>query len=163
MTKINSHEQDTTQTAHHRTERGQSMVELAMSLVFLLTLLAGVVDLGRAFFAYMIIRDAAQEGAVYGAIADKSDLTAFKNEVDNRVETAFVDPANPTQSPIDLSDMTVTTQIVGSACAGPGHGVKVTVDYSLPITMPFLGSLLGTQELHMSTSVEDTILAPLCP
>jgi len=148
----------------HRTESGQSMVELAMSLVFLLVLLAGVVDLGRAFFAYMIIRDAAQEGAVYGAIADKSDLTAFENEVNNRVETAFVDPSNPTANlPIDLSKMTVTTQIVGSPCAAPGNGVKVTVDYTIPVTMPFLGSVLGTQEVPMSTSVEDTILAPMCP
>jgi Flp pilus assembly protein TadG len=149
---------------HQQSESGQSMVELAMSLVFLLVLLAGVVDLGRAFFAYMIIRDAAQEGAVYGAIADKSDLTAFENEVNNRVETAFVDPSNPTANlPIDLSKMTITTQIVGSPCAAPGNGVKVTVDYTIPVTMPFLGSVLGTQEVPMSTSVEDTILAPMCP
>ena len=46
------------------TERGQSLTEFAISLVFLLTLLAGIVDLGRMFFAYIIIRDAAQEGAV---------------------------------------------------------------------------------------------------
>ena len=153
-----------TQPTHQPSERGQSMVELAMSLVFLLVLLAGVVDLGRAFFAYMIIRDAAQEGAVYGAIADKTDLTAFENEVNNRVETAFVNPSSPTADiPIDLSQLTVTTQIVGSPCAAPGNGVKVTVDYTIPVTMPFLGSLLGTQEVPMSTSVEDTILAPMCP
>lgn len=157
-------DQKITQTKHQRSERGQSMVELAMSLVFLLVLLAGVVDLGRAFFAYMIIRDAAQEGAVYGAIADKTDLTAFENEVNNRVETAFVNPSSPTADiPIDLSQLTVTTQIVGSPCAAPGNGVKVTVDYTIPVTMPFLGSLLGTQEVPMSTSVEDTILAPMCP
>lgn len=146
-----------------KTESGQSMVELAMSLVFLLTLLAGVVDLSRAFFAYMIIRGAAQEGAVYGAIADKSDFTAFQNNVNNRVETAFIDPSNPSNVPLDLNELSISTQIIGSPCSGPGNGVRVSVDYSLPITMPFLGSLLGTQDIAMSTSVEDTILSPICP
>ncbi len=70
-------------------ESGQSMVEFALVLVFLLALLAGVFDIGRAFFAYIIIRDAAQEGAVYGSIAPKSDLAGFKSAVADRVVDSF--------------------------------------------------------------------------
>ena len=44
------------------------MIELALSFVVLLLLLMGVVDLGRAYFAFMSMRDAAQEGAAYGSI-----------------------------------------------------------------------------------------------
>ena len=44
-------------------EKGQSMVELAVSVVVLLILLAGVVDLGRLAFYYITLRDAAQEAA----------------------------------------------------------------------------------------------------
>jgi hypothetical protein len=146
-----------------KSERGQSLSEFAISLVFLLTLLSGVVDLGRAFFAYIIIRDAAQEGAVYGSIVSKEDLNAFKSAVADRVEAAYLDPSNPSEVPIDINVMNVQTDIIGAACAAPGNGVRVTVDYSLPVTMPFLGAVIGSQDIQLSTSVEDSILSPICP
>ncbi len=144
-------------------ERGQSMTEFALSLVIILTLLAGIVDLGRAFFAYIIIRDAAQEGAVYGSIAPKSDVATFENEVEARVKTAFTDPADSSNVPLDISKITVQTNIIGSSCASPGNGVEVRVEYSLPVTMPFLGAVIGSQVLNLSTSIENPILAPICP
>ena len=50
----------------NRSEKGQSLVELAISLMVLLLILAGVVDLGNMMFQYMAMRDAAQEAASYG-------------------------------------------------------------------------------------------------
>ncbi len=146
-----------------RSERGQSMTEFALSLVILLTLLAGVVDLGRMFFAYIIIRDAAQEGAVYGSIAPKDNLPTFKNEVENRVKAAFTDPADSSNVPIDITKLNVQTDIIGSTCASPGNGVQVKVEYSVPITMPFLGSVIGSQNMNMVATVQNAILSPICP
>jgi Flp pilus assembly protein TadG len=148
---------------YSESERGQSLTEFALSLVFLFILLAGVVDFGRVFFAYTIIRDAAQEGAVYGAIASKQDIGDFKTRVEDRVKTAFIDPSDPTKIPINIDDLQVSTTIVGNPCADGVNGVRVTVDYSIPITTPFLGTVLGTQEIPMKTSIEDTILSPICP
>jgi len=148
----------------HRTmERGQSLTEFALALVLLLTLLAGVADLGRMFFAYIIIRDAAQEGAVYGSIADKSDLTTFQTEVESRVKEAFTDPDNPSNTPIDISKLQVQTNLIGATCAAPGSGIRVKVDYAVPVTMPFLGTIIGSQEMKMSAIVENAILSPACP
>jgi Flp pilus assembly protein TadG len=144
-------------------ELGQSLVEFALSLVIILTLLAGVVELGRVFFAYIIIRDAAQEGAVFGSIAPKSDLTAFENGVEARVITAFTDPTDSSNVPLNISKINVQTTIYGSSCAAPGNGIEVRVEYSLPVTMPFLGAVIGSQEINMSASVENPILAPICP
>ncbi len=146
-----------------KTERGQSLTEFALSLVILLTLLAGVTDLGRMFFAYIIIRDAAQEGAVYGSIAPKSDLTAFRNEVETRVKAAFTDPDDPSSTPVDISKLNVQADIVGTTCAQPGSEVIVRVDYAVPVTMPFLGTLIGSQEMKMSATIENAILSPVCP
>jgi len=144
-------------------EKGQSLTEFALVLVFLLALLAGVFDLGRAFFAYIIIRDAAQEGAVFGAIAPKDDINVFSNAVADRVVAAYVDPSNPSEVPIDINVMNVQVDIIGSACAAPGNSIRVTVDYSLPVTMPFLGAIIGSQDVQLSTEVIDTILSPMCP
>ena len=53
---------------HKKSQRGQSLVELAISLMVILMLLMGAIDFGIALFAYVSMRDAAQEGAVYGSI-----------------------------------------------------------------------------------------------
>lgn len=150
-------------TSIKKSEKGQSLTEFALVLVFLLSLLAGVFDLGRAFFAYIIIRDAAQEGAVFGAIAPKDDINAFSSAVADRVVAAYVDPSDPSNVPIDINALNVQVDIIGSPCAAPGNGVRVTVDYSLPVSMPFLGALIGSQNIQLSTAVEDSILSPICP
>ena len=146
-----------------RSERGQSMAEFAISLVILLTLLAGVVDLGRMFFAYIIIRDAAQEGAVYGSIASKDNLTILGIEIEDRVKAAFTDPSDSSNVPIDITKINVQTDLLGATCAEPGSGVRVRVEYSLPVTMPFLGTIIGSQDMKMAATVENAILSPICP
>jgi Flp pilus assembly protein TadG len=160
-----------------KSEQGQSLTELAIILVFLLVLLAGVVDLGRAFFAYIIVRDAAQEGALIGALhADDSNLDTL---VKARVETAFIDPLSPENTPLDISNLVVTTSVIGDPCAGVHqdvtdhdqdgntseiipNGILVNIDYKIPITMPLLGTIIGSQEINMSTSIENTTMSPRC-
>ena len=48
-----------------RSERGQSLVELALVMPLLILLLAGMADLGRAFYGYISITNGAREGARY--------------------------------------------------------------------------------------------------
>ena len=45
-------------------EKGQSMMEFAFGMVFLLIMLAGIVDGGRALFTYMALRDGVKEAAL---------------------------------------------------------------------------------------------------
>ena len=62
------------------TERGQSLMEFSVSLVFVLVLLAGLVDLGRGLFTYMALRDGAQEGAAYGSL-NPTETSTIQNRV----------------------------------------------------------------------------------
>ena len=48
-------------------ERGQAMVETAFVMIILLLLLSIIIDLGRAFFTYLALQNAAAEGAYYAA------------------------------------------------------------------------------------------------
>jgi len=50
-------------------ERGQALVELALSIALLLIILLAAIDFGRAFFAYVGLVNAAREGARAGAMA----------------------------------------------------------------------------------------------
>ena len=135
-------------------ERGQSMAELAVALTFLLILVAGVVDLGRAFFYYLALRDAAQEGAVYGSI-EPTDSQGIREHV-----------KQSSNLPIDLAnDPNVVVNWGfpdgGQQCAG--YTIEVTVTYSnFPLTMPFVGAFVGSQTIPLSATIKHTILRPPC-
>lgn len=70
--------------SHHR--QGQSIVEFALILPIMVLVIAGIFDLGRAFFASITITNAAREGARTGTrFPDHSDkiCTAAHNEALN--------------------------------------------------------------------------------
>jgi Flp pilus assembly protein TadG len=131
-------------------ENGQSMVELALTITFLMILLAGTVDLGRAFFTWLAMRDAAQEGATYGSLKPGDTAGIQARVLDNLV--------NVINNPVGKVFVSVST----TAC--PSHNIQVDVDYpSFPITMPFLGTLLGSQQIPIHATINDTIIIPNCP
>ena len=137
-------------------EKGQSMVELAISLVILLILISGIVDFGRIAFYYIAMRDSAQEGASYGSI--------FPRECDEIVKRV-------SSGAVDASRVQVTIEINGKTCSkecsftvNTGDNVKVTVkDPSFPITMPLLGAFIGSQTISLETTIEDKVIRiPKC-
>ena len=99
-------------------EKGQSLVELALTLTFTLLLIAGLVDFSRAFFSLMALRDAAQEGAAFGSL-DPTNLTGIENRV-----------RETSQNPVDLSDPSQVTVAIsyttGNACASPDGSNGIT-------------------------------------
>ena len=49
-------------TTNHRGERGAAAVEMALVLPVLLLVVGGLIDFGRAFYANMVLGNAAREG-----------------------------------------------------------------------------------------------------
>jgi len=146
-------------------ERGQGLLEFAVSLIILLLIVAGIIDLGRAFFTYMALRDAAQEGAVYGSFCPHKPT-----DVEKRVRTSSTNP-------VDLGDTSSVEfkceYIIAGSTYGPctstggivsaGDGLKVTVKFkAFKLSMPFMGMLAGSQTIPISASVTDTVLALEC-
>lgn len=132
-----------------RHESGQSLVELAISFVFLVYLLSGAAEFGIAFFQFVQLRDAAQEGALYGSIYPY-DLP----EIEHRVRGA-------SSSPIDLSSPDVQV-IISMDKPCEGGSVNVSVQYVHKLFMPFLPQLLRTDAIMLNGHVSDTILRPIC-
>lgn len=142
----------------YKSEHGQSLVELAISLTAILVLLAGAVDFSMAFFSYVALRDAAQEGALYGSM-NPTDTDG----IENRVRAA-------SSNPVDLTDtgaVNVAVVVNGDDCEGFSGGVPnsitVSVTYDYPISMPFVGAIVGAQQIPLTATVTDTILQPACP
>jgi hypothetical protein len=48
-----------------RTARSQSLVEFSLSLILIMTLISGLLDLGRMYFVYTTVADSAGEGAIF--------------------------------------------------------------------------------------------------
>jgi Flp pilus assembly protein TadG len=132
-------------------ERGQSLVELAMSLTVIMLLLAGAVDFSIAYFSFAAMQDAAQEGALYGSInpADEEGIIT-------RVRKASTNPVDLENE--DLVDVVVT--VPENACEG--DEIKVNVMYDYPVSMPFIGAIIGSQQIKLNAVVTDTILQPAC-
>src|SRR5574338_1021868 len=85
---------------NRRSEKGQSFVELAMTLVFLLVLLSATVDLGWAFYTMITLRDAVQEAAAYGSICAFNEDSDGPNTdlIEQRLLLSVTEP-------IDMADV----------------------------------------------------------
>ncbi len=143
----------------HSVETGQSLVEMAISMTFILILLAGVIYFGIALFYFVAMRDAAQEGALYGSMRP-TDLAGINQRVANAAGNNGV-----IRRMFDQGELQVHITYTGPACEGNGITVTLIHNYRLdwlPLGS-FLSPFLGQDFIRLRASVTDTILTPPCP
>jgi Flp pilus assembly protein TadG len=151
--------------SHIRNERGQSLVELAITLPILILLLLGTLDFGMGIFSYSMLRDAAQEGAFYGSF-NPSNVAEIENRARNisprAKDTIF-------SSPVQLRNkdlIKVSVRALGDFCQGATNGVansiEVKVSYKYPLLMPFIGRLIGSNTIPLTGIATNVILQPQC-
>ena len=146
-------------------QRGQSLVEMGLFLMVLLWLLAAAVDFGIGFFSYVAIRDAAQEGALYGSIVystvfdedhpENTTVTNLRYLITDRVE-------NTSSGPVNLKSSSVQVDIIPPVPWCAGYPLKVSVSYQYPITMALTGIITGPT-INLTSSATSTLLVPPCP
>lgn len=160
-------------------EQGQSLVEMSLSLVFLTILLMGVLDLGRAYFSYLALKDAAQEGAYYGSafpqcvqaggVNHNSPACADPNTIPYRVRNSA------TRGLVDWNDYAAQVSVdLPCGTADPcallaGQVLTVTVSYHYQLLTPFVGALVSGQALTLTARssavivrVPDCSVLPAC-
>ncbi len=151
--------------SHIRNERGQSLVELAITLPILILLLLGTLDFGMGIFSYSMLRDAAQEGAFYGSF-NPANVAEIENRARNISPRAQDDIFS---SPVQLRDkdlIKVSVRALGDFCQGATNGVansiEVKVSYKYPLLMPFIGRLVGSSTIPLTGTATNVILQPQC-
>lgn len=129
-------------------ERGQSLVEFALVAMLLLSLVGGVVDFGGAFHHYIIITNAAREGARYGSrLPCKSDNhAALKTAIVN----AAINEAAGSGVTLATSDIAITPDPVATGCAATGAELEVAVSFDYDL---MLGAFMGVGDFTMTNSV----------
>jgi len=144
-------------------DEGQSLLELALVLLLLLILLAGIVDLGRMMYEYLTMRDAAQEGASYGVV--------FPNDcahIIDRVKHNLPDDNYMVSVEVDGLDCFESyAHDYAPGMTAPDHGcsgktVTVIIDHTTAITMPFISTYIGRNSIPMHVEIQDQIIRPVC-
>jgi Flp pilus assembly protein TadG len=120
-------------------ERGQSIVELALTLPVLALLCMGILDFGRVFYAYETVVNASREGARYCARNPGGGALAgtVADEVSGRVTIAGV---------VSRQEFPGFIGAYQSGCApgGSGDDVRVRVSTAFRPITPLIDRLLAT-------------------
>lgn len=140
--------------------KGQSLVEFAVSLVVLLIILSGLAELGVALFQYVQLRDAVQEGAVYG-----SACNCTVAEIEERAINSSDTPINLLVDPGVSVQVTATRRgvSVDPELACEGDAMTVRIQYLHKIFMPFVPRMLGSEYINLNATATNTVLIPVCP
>jgi hypothetical protein len=119
---------------------GQGLVEMALVGVVLVLILSGVIDLGRAYFAYIAVADAATEGAAYGAtFSDRSESEITERVVRSSGGGVSIDP--------NLVSVVADTQ-----------SITVTVAYTQTLITPLIQTLVGEEAIVLRQRAVQPIL-----
>lgn len=122
---------------HQDSQQGQSLVEMAIMMIVLLLIMAGVLDFGRMYFTYLALQNAAGEGAAYGAINpqwEDSGDNADPNNIAYRTRT---------ESTGNLIDWTDTDIVVEVPSYDSGAPITVTVSYTYTVITPVMQVITG--------------------
>lgn len=158
----------------HKDERGDSLLEFAISAVVVFTLLFGIMEFARAMYIYHFVSYAAQAGTRYAIVRGSTWSTACSSSTSGMECLAassdvksYVNSIAPPG--VDTSKLTVTATwpgtVAGSSgatCANttspaktndhnPGCKVQVVVTYPFTFIAPFMPTATPT---FLATSVQ---------
>ena len=128
-----------------RNEAGQSLLEFALLLPVLIILLMGLLDLGRLYYGFVAVTDAAGEGANFGAMYP-SDRSAIEDRA--RDATGGLIP------PASVAIGILPDPIVPD----PGELITVTVIYTHTLVTPLMRVLVPTGILPLRAEVTELIV-----
>jgi Flp pilus assembly protein TadG len=129
-------------------EQGQAIVETALSMIVLLTILFGLIEICLALYSYHFVSDAAREGTRYAIVHGSTCLvkTVSCTVTNAQIQTYVKDIGFPGINPSAMSVTTVYSAwpaggtCVAVGCNGPGDLATVTVNYLFPLNIPFVKS-----------------------
>ena len=139
-------------------ERGQSLVEVSISLMLLLTLFSGIVDLGRAYIASVALQDAANEAATYLSIEPACRYVLDGGSLAcNDPNNAEYRARNAGGGEIDWVRTEIT--VTRPATYGTGDPVTVSIRYRFALITPIICQLLNSNSIVLGASATHIIIS----
>jgi Flp pilus assembly protein TadG len=154
-----------------RPERGQSLVEFSLILPVFILLLFGILDMGRAIYAYNTVADAAREGvrvAIVNQIQTSPDCVqdrpiqnpltphwSIKACAAKSAVSLGIQPADVTVSYAAPPGVVLTCPPSGSPTVSVGCIASVKVDYTFRAITPVIGNIVGA--ISMSSTSQEPV------
>ncbi len=135
-------------------ERGQAMVEFALSVPVFFAVVYGICDFGRALFTYDLVTSAARIGSRYAIVHGSACTLSSCPATSATIQTYVRSQVNG----INTSQLTVTaawskgTGCTDTAFKGPQCIVNVTVSYPFQFVLALQESLTMTSSSQMVIS-----------
>jgi Flp pilus assembly protein TadG len=126
-------------------ERGQSLVEFSLILPVFLLLLFAMVDYGRAYYSWLVVTNAAREGARASAV--RSDTATVNSKVYSSFCSTWPSTSNCGLEPGKVS--VVPSNVQGTR--GTETTVKVTYNFSFVTPIGGIVSLVSGGSLATPT------------
>ena len=128
---------------------GQGLVEFALILPVLVLIFMGIVDFGRAIYAYNAVSNAAREGARTG-IVDQGTTGGVYDAAISAANQATALGLNPN----DSSQVQVTFPDPGNCpTVDVGCPISVRVQYQFTAITPIIGRIIGPITLGSTTQL----------
>lgn len=130
---------------YRHSERGASLAETAIAMTVVLVFLVGIIDFGRAIYAYGFVGTVAREGARWAIVRGShckvvDHCDASSSDISNYV-LSLNEGATPATMKVTATWPTCTVSGVGGAVAnGPGCAVAVNVTYGFNFLLPWMGA-----------------------
>ena len=126
-----------------KNEKGQSLVEVALAMPILILIMAGILDVGRAYFTYVSLSDAAAEGAAYAA-NHPSHTTEIRERAADASNGLVV--LGPEMVSVDYASLTA------------GWPITVSVEYEYDLITPFIQAFVPDGKIMMKATVAQVII-----
>jgi Flp pilus assembly protein TadG len=125
-----------------RGKGGQAAVEFALVLPFLLMLLIGIVEFGRAWNEHQVITDAARETARRACLGDVIGEAGARKVAEDAMAAAGIDPAR------------AEIEFPNGVDGGSNSLVTVSIDlrYRFTFFAPLMAWATGDEIIHLKTS-----------
>jgi Flp pilus assembly protein TadG len=126
-------------------QRGQSLLETAMMIVVIFTVVFWIFELGWVMYTYAVMADAANEGVRYAVVHSGGDASGTQAKVKTFAQTSLH----------DISAMSPPSVTFPDGSAAPPNRVRVTVTYTY---VPWLKQFINTPT--MTTYAEGRMIVP---
>lgn len=144
--------------------KGQSLVELALSFVALMFLLVGTVEFSVIYFKVMQLRDSVHEGISYATTSHIPPPPYDKTydgvaDIISRVKGASNTPVNPD----DINVVVLYNdgnKNFKEACFD--DEVKIIATHEHKLITPFLSTVFGKQYITLKVELTGDVFLPLC-
>jgi Flp pilus assembly protein TadG len=136
-----------------REQRGQSLVETAITLSILMMFVFVFIEVCLAFYSFGVISEEAREGSRYASVHGSTCVTASSISCTASASALNTYVSNLGYPNLAGGTMTVNTTFPDGSQA-PGSRVKVAITYVLPIML----ALVPSNALTLNASSTVTIL-----